>query len=442
MAIFPSSPTVNPHDADDALCRTGFVADVVGQRNQPRCGIARAGTSPHDSRPRTCVLVVQDIFPTETVELADVVFPAAAWGEKTGTFTNTDRTVHISEQAVQPPGEATSDLAIFLDYAQRMDFRDKRGDPLPPWRDPEQAFEAWKQCAADRPCDYSGITYDKLRGGSGIQWPCNESAPEGTERLYADGTFWSAPEYCESYGKDLITGAVWTPEQYRAMNPDAKAIIKNAEYIPASERPDEQYPFVLITGRTLYHFHTRTKTGRVRQLHDAAPQVWAEISGADADTLGIGEGDLLEIGSPRGVLRAPARISGIRTGVVFVPFHYGYRDTGEAEHNHAANEITRTAWDPVSNQPLFKTAAAAVRRCAPGSGPALAPTNTASAPRSRSVAATYGGIASVATETIPGLLHDVVTAVEQLVRLPGVMIVSYSLGVDRPRRACRPSQVG
>ena len=132
-------------------------------------------------------LVVQDIFRTETAELADVVLPAAAWAEKTGTFTNADRTVHLSEKAVEPPGSARPDLDIFLDYARRMDFRDKDGAPLLPWRDAESAFEAWKQCSAGRPCDYTGLSYDKLRGSAGVQWPCNSEHPDGTERLYADG---------------------------------------------------------------------------------------------------------------------------------------------------------------------------------------------------------------------------------------------------------------
>ena len=115
-------------------------------------------------------VVVQDLFLTETAELADVVLPGATWGEKLGTFTNVDRTVHIAEKAVEPPGEARSDLDIFLDYAHRMDFRDRDGGPLIKWDDPESAFEAWKACSRGRPCDYSAITYDRLRGGSGIQW--------------------------------------------------------------------------------------------------------------------------------------------------------------------------------------------------------------------------------------------------------------------------------
>ena len=172
------------------------------------------------------LLVVQDIFLSETAELADVVLPAATWGEKTGTFTNVDRTVHLSEKAVDPPGEARSDLDIFLDYARRLDLRDKDGDPLVKWHDPESAFEAWKECTRGRPCDYTGITYDKLRGGSGIQWPCNEEHPDGTERIYTDGQFWSAPDYCESYGKDMVTGAPLTPGEYRAFNPFGKVMLK------------------------------------------------------------------------------------------------------------------------------------------------------------------------------------------------------------------------
>src|SRR5204863_1326961 len=103
-------------------------------------------------------LIVQDAFLTETAQLADVVLPAAMWGEKTGTFTNMDRTVHISQQAVEPPGEARADMEIFLDFARRMDFRDKDGAPLMKWTTPEECFEAWKRCSQGTPCDYSGMS--------------------------------------------------------------------------------------------------------------------------------------------------------------------------------------------------------------------------------------------------------------------------------------------
>nr|WP_157242924.1 nitrate reductase [Pseudarthrobacter sp. GA104] len=329
-------------------------------------------------------LVVQDIFLSETAQLADVVLPAATWGEKTGTFTNADRTVHLSEKAVDPPGEAKPDLDIFLDYAQRMELKDKDGLPLVKWDNPEAAFEAWKECSRGRPCDYTGLSYAKLRGPSGIQWPCNSANPEGTERLYADGKFWAHPDYCETYGRDLVTGAPVEPDEYKALNPEGKAVIKAAKYLPAHELPSGDFPLQLITGRTLYHFHTRTKTGRAPELQSAAPEVWVEVSTADAGTHGVSEGDIVDITTPRGTVRAQARVSGIRRGVVFLPFHYGYWDTADgkepAGHGRAANELTITDWDAASKQPVFKTAAARLVRVGPGDGPAPAPAITASAP--------------------------------------------------------------
>lgn len=300
-------------------------------------------------------LVVQDIFRTETTELADVVLPAAAWGEKTGTFTNADRTVHLSEKAVDPPGQSRADLDIFCDYAQRMDFRDRDGAPLIAWKDPESAFAAWQRCSAGRPCDYTGLSYDKLRGGSGIQWPCNAEHPDSTERLYADGEFWAKPDYCESYGKDLITGGAIGPTQYRAANPDGKAVLRAADYTPPHERPVDGDELWLTTGRTVYHFHTRTKTGRAPQLNDAAPEAWVQLSAGDAERRGIRDGDPAVIRSARGCVQARAKVGGIREGAAFLPFHYGYWDTESDGHHRAANELTITDWDPVSKQPLFKT---------------------------------------------------------------------------------------
>ncbi len=111
-------------------------------------------------------------------------------------------------------------------------------------------------------------------GGSGIQWPCDDEHADGTERLYTDGQFFAAPAYCESYGKNLATGAPVDAQEYRARNPHGKAMIKAAQYVPPRQHVDDEYPYALITGRTLYHFHTRTKTARVPQLQAAAPQVW------------------------------------------------------------------------------------------------------------------------------------------------------------------------
>jgi len=300
-------------------------------------------------------VVVNDAFLTETAEYADVVLPAAVWGEKTGCFTNTDRTVHISHKAVEPPGQARPDLDIFLDFARRMDFRDKDDQPLMKWHDPESAFDAWKACSKGRPCDYTGLTYAMLSGGSGIQWPVNEQFPNGAERLYTDGFFNTSADYCEEYGHDLATGANVEPAQYKAADPKGKAKLKPADYEPPAESPDADYPFLLTTGRVVYQFHTRTKTGRTRELNDAAPEAFVELSEQDAASLGVAEGESVRVTSRRGSIVAPAKVGGIEQGMVFVPFHYGYWD--HDGQRRAANELTITGWDAVSKQPHFKYAA-------------------------------------------------------------------------------------
>ena len=244
------------------------------------------------------MLIVQDIFLTETAQLADVVLPAATRARKLAR----------SRMSIAPciflksrgaARRCQTGLGYFPRLCPTSRIARQGRSALIWWSDPESAFEAWKACSRGRPCDYSGITYDKLRGGSGIQWPCNEDNPEGTERLYSDGVFFSAPDYCESYGRDLETGAPVSAAEYQAMNPDAQAILRAADYISPHELPSDKFPLQLITGRIIYHFHTRTKTGRAPELNDAAPDVWVELSAADAATAGIREGDLTEISTAR-----------------------------------------------------------------------------------------------------------------------------------------------
>jgi len=143
------------------------------------------------------------------------------------------------------------------------------------------------------------------------------------------------------------------PKEYRARQPGGRAFLRAADYQPAPEVPDDDYPLLLTTGRSLYHFHTRTKTGRAPELQRAAPEAWAELSAADAAQLGVEDGDRVRVESRRGAVVVAARVTGIAPGTVFVPFHYAPQ---------AANELTLTAWDPVSKQPLYKTAAVRVAR--------------------------------------------------------------------------------
>jgi anaerobic selenocysteine-containing dehydrogenase len=347
-------------------------------------------------------VVVQDLYLTETAQFADVVLPAATRGEKVGTFTNADRTVHLSDKAVEPPGEAKPDLDIFLDFARRMEFRNRDGNPLIAWNDAESAFEAWKACSRGRPCDHSGFTYERLRGGSGIPWPCTIDEPHGIERLYDDGRFHTDADECEDSGHDLTTGASRTESEYRALAADGRAILPAVEFEPPPEQPSSDWPIMLTTGRTLYHFHTRTKTGRAPQLDQAAPNVWVEIAPADAEPIGIGEGDIVRIESPRGGIQAPARLCDVRPGTVFVPFHYGDGDIDRGASGHrAANELTVTLWDPVSKQPMFKAAAVRLSMVATGHGPAPAPTTGAARPLSDArVPPTAGGGTGEATSHV------------------------------------------
>src|SRR5438270_1741840 len=225
--VWNVEPSTIPHWAPPThalqifrYCETGSIRMLWIQATNP------AVSMPNLPRIRALLsnpdlfVVVQDAFMTETAEFADVVLPTAIWGEKTGCFTNVDRTVHISHKAVEPPGEAKSDLDIFLDFARRMDFRDKDGQPLIKWQDPESAFEAWKECSRGCVCDYSGLSYAKLTDSPGIQWPCNEQHPDGTERLYTDFRFKTNAEECGDYGHDLITGAAITEEEYRSRDPN------------------------------------------------------------------------------------------------------------------------------------------------------------------------------------------------------------------------------
>ena len=361
-AIWNVDPIQIPHWADPThamqifrYCEEGSIGLLWISCTNPAVSLPELGRIRDILGREDLFVVVQDIFPTETVDLADVVLPAATWGEKEGTFTNADRTVHFSEKAVDPPGEARPDLDIFLDYAGRMGFTDRDGEPLVKWSDSRSAFAAWQECSRGRPCDYSGFSYDELRERGGIQW--------GGERLYGDGRFSSHPDECESYGKDLMTGASLEPVEYRSLNPDGKAILKAGAYVPPHETPTDDYPLHLTTGRTIWHFHTRTKTGRAPELQAAAPDVWVELSREDADRVGIADGDMVAVESPRGRVEAEARIGSTRPGVVFLPFHYGYWDAGDPDGRpRAANEVTFTNWDPASKQPLYKVGSCRVRK--------------------------------------------------------------------------------
>nr|MBA3655278.1 nitrate reductase [Actinomycetota bacterium] len=258
------------------------------------------------------LLVVQDGYETPTTALADVVLPAAVWGEKDGTYTNSERRVSRVRKAVEPPGTAMSDFDIFLRVAQEFGVRDEL---FAHWTTAEDAFDEWRRVSAGRLCDYSALTWDAVEAAGGIQW--------GGPRLYADGRF---------------------PTE------SGRARIWCVEPEPLSDPPDEEFPFLLNTGRTVEHWHTRTKTGRIGVLDQLAPEGWVDVNPADAGALRVRPGDLVDLVSRRGrVDGVPVRITAtVRAGEVFVPFHYDER---------CVNRLTLDEFDPISREPNYKQSA-------------------------------------------------------------------------------------
>lgn len=276
---------------------------------------------------RLDMLVVQDGFhPTPTTELAHIVLPAAIWGEKEGTFTNSERRVGKVNAAVPPPGEALPDFQIFLKIAKALGCRD---EIYPNWQTPKDAFNEWRRVSAGRLCDYSGISYELLAERHGVQWPFPaESSGSSASRLYGGGTF-RAPE-----GRARFLCAGWQP---------------------FPEQPNTEYPFIFNTGRTVEHWHTRTKTAEVAVLHNLSPRAWLEMNPRDAKRLALRAHDRVDIISRRGRVKSvELRLTEIvAPGQVFMPFHF-------AETN--ANEVTQSAFDPISREPNYKQCAVRVER--------------------------------------------------------------------------------
>jgi anaerobic selenocysteine-containing dehydrogenase len=277
------------------------------------------------------LLVVQDGFETPTTLLADIVLPAAIWGEKDGTYTNSERRASRARAAVLPPGDARSDFQLFLDIALRWGVREEL---FADWITPEDAFTEWTRVSAGRPCDYSGMTYARIEAAGGVQWPCpaepedlqTTSSLAGTPRLYTDGV---------------------------VNTPDGRIVLRPVTPIPMSEPPNAEYPFILNTGRTVEHWHTRTKTGKVAILDKLISEAWIDISRPDALRLGVSDGDFVRLASRRGKTE-PIRVrttATLRLGHVFMPFHFAER---------CANDLTLAEFDPLSREPNYKQCAVSV----------------------------------------------------------------------------------
>ena len=253
------------------------------------------------------LMIVQDIFLTETAQMADVVLPACAFAEKEGTFTNTERRVQRVRKALEPPGEARADWEIICGISSRM------GYPMT-YASAQEIFEEIRTVTPS----YAGITYDRLEK-EGLQWPCPTVSHSGTKFLHKDKF---------SRGLGLFTAL---------------------EYIPPNELPDQEYPFLLSTGRVLYHYHTGTMTTRARGPVERCPESLVEIHPEDAGKLGIADGQKVRVSSRRGKVEAKARITEKSApGSIFMNFHFT-----EAP----VNFLTNPALDPVGKIPEYKVCA-------------------------------------------------------------------------------------
>ncbi len=253
------------------------------------------------------MLVVQDIFLTETGYLADVILPASAFPEKTGTFTNTDRTVQLGRQALQPPGDARQDLWIIVEMAKRLGLD---------WNysHPSQVFDEMRKAMPS----IAGITWERLEREHAVTYPCEKEGDPGQRVVFTEN-------FPTSTGR---------------------ARLVPASVIPAAEQPDDAYPFVLITGRQLEHWHTGSMTRRTDVLDALEPGPVASMHSRDLEALGVAPGGLVTVASRRGSITLYARADdGTPRGAVFVPFCF---------YEAAANLLTNPALDPFGKIPEFK----------------------------------------------------------------------------------------
>jgi formate dehydrogenase major subunit len=259
--------------------------------------------------------VVQEIFLTETCYLADVILPATAWPEKDGTVTNTDRMVQLGRRALEAPGEAKEDLWIIQELARRIGLDWNYGGPRDVFNEMRKGMNS-----------IAGITWERLESESCVTYPCEKEGDPGQPVVFTDNF----------------------------PTPTGRGRFVPADIIPAAERPDQKYPFVLITGRQLEHWHTGAITRRASVLDAIEPEPTASLHPLDLDAIGAKAGDVVTVESRRGIISLYARADdGTPRGAVFVPFCF---------YEAAANLLTNPALDPIGKIPEFKYCAVKVMR--------------------------------------------------------------------------------
>ena len=265
-------------------------------------------------------LVVQDLFMTETASYADVILPAASFAEKEGTFTNTERRVQRVRKAVEPIGESRPDTDIFIDLMNAMGYPQKHMD----------AEEIMDEIAALTP-SYAGISHARLDAGESLQWPCPDREHPGTPILHAKGP---------ARGKGLLYPA---------------------DFRPAAELPDEDYPFLLTTGRILCQYNAASISSRTPGLMEITGEGFLELHFRDAERLGISDGETVRITSRRGSITAKARVGGkVSEGEIWMPFHFP---------DAPVNRLTNAALDELARIPEYKVCAVRVEKLPPETDP-------------------------------------------------------------------------
>jgi ferredoxin-nitrate reductase len=279
---------------------------------------------------RAELVIVQDVYhPTETTQLAHVLLPAANWGEKEWTSTNSERMVSFSERLLTPPGAARPDWEIVAAMGRELGFAGFE------FAERDDVWDEFIPLTAGRPCDMSGMTAQRLRAVKGLQWPCPDLEHAGTKRRYLEKHF---------------------------ATPDGKAAFVPRAHREPRETVDHEFPLVLTTGRLYAHWHSLTRTGKSAKLVRRDPAAFVEIHPTDAARLGIFDGAMVQLSSRRGTIRLPARISdAAQAGLVFVPFHWG----DQSSEQTAANYLTISAIGRVAKQPEFKYCAVAAEPVVP-----------------------------------------------------------------------------
>jgi ferredoxin-nitrate reductase len=288
-----------------------------------------AGTNPMVSIPdlhqvrralqKAQLVVVQDAYhPTETTQMADVLLPAAQWGEKEWTSTNSERMVSHSPRLFDPPGVALPDWEILARFATTLGYPGFR------YGSAAEVWDEFRSLTAGRPCDMAGITAERLRRDREVQWPCPSADHPGSKRRYLDRRF---------------------------PTPDGRALFLPRDHREPREVPDHEFPFVLTTGRLYSHWHTLTRTSKCEKLVRREPSPFIEVHPDDAGRLRVCDGELVQVSSRRGTIQVPVRVSdGLSPGMVFLPFHWGDLYSPA----NAANYLTISAIGRVAKQPELK----------------------------------------------------------------------------------------